>query len=180
MNQRIKPHVVVTKYSPNQSARTSKPSLIVLHSTEGHNRPGVSDLQGLGGWFANSASQVSSHVATDADGYSARFVKDDRKAWHCGAYNGVSLGIEQVGQAAQTSWDRDEYRETARWIARWSKQHGIPIRRGRVLNGRVLLSGVVTHAQLGHSGGDHHDPGKGYRLKDVLALARFYKAKLNA
>lgn len=178
MAQRYYPHVRVRRISPNQSSRNGQDiKLIVIHATAGHNRPGVSDLRNLGDWFANPASQVSSHVATDNEGNSARYVIDRRKAWHCAAYNGVSLGIEQVIPGDGTEITRDLYRETARWIAYWSKQHGIPIRQGRTAFGRVLRSGVVTHKSLGAPGGNHNDPGPGYDLGDLLKLARFYASK---
>jgi hypothetical protein len=89
------------------------PRLIVLHSTEGANLKGIVDLKGLGDWFDNPAAQASSHVATDAEGNSARFVDDSVKAWSCEFYNSMSLNIEQVGRAAQTSWPDAQIQETA-------------------------------------------------------------------
>lgn len=176
---RVTPHVVVRRNVRNQSSRNGvKPKLIVVHATESSNRPGSSDLAAIGEWFDNPASQASSHVCTDADGNSARYVLDDKKAWHCAGFNSVSLGIEQVGRAAQDSWTRDELRETARWIARWSKRHGIPIRKGEVRGGQVTKSGVLRHSELGVVGGGHSDPGGGYPLHAVLNLARFYKGRL--
>ncbi len=90
----------------------------------------------------------------------------------------MSLSIEQIGRAASEKWTRDEIRETARWIARWSKMHGIPIRKGAVNGGQVTRSGVVTHKMLGQLGGGHVDPGDRYPFDAVLNLARFYRAKL--
>lgn len=174
---RAYPKVVVRRSVRNQSARTGVPQLIVIHSTESDNRPGSGDLAAIGAWFDNAAAQASSHVCVDADGTSARFVSDERKAWHCAGYNSVSLGVEQIGRASQQSWTRDEIRETARWVAYWSRQHHIPIRRGQVAGGRVIRSGVVTHADLGMAGGGHHDPGGGYPLQGLLNLAKFYRGK---
>lgn len=176
---RIRPHVVVRRRSPNQSHRSASPRLIVIHSTESANRPGTGDLEAVAAWFARPESQVSSHVITDADGQSARCVKDGMKAWHCAGFNGVSLGIEQIGRAAQRSWTRDEVRETARWCARWSVLHNIPLRRGAVSNGSVTRSGIVRHMDLGSAGGGHSDPGPGYPLDDLIHLARFYAGKLH-
>ena len=142
-----------------------KPEIIVLHSTESHNAPGVADLQGLGGWFGNTAAQVSSHVATDGEGHSARFVADTDKAWHCMNFNRVSLGIEQIGQAAQTSWPDAQVKATAAWIAFWSKKYGIPLTHS-------TSHGVCMHSDLGVAGGGHHDPGSSYPLGKVLAYAK--------
>jgi N-acetyl-anhydromuramyl-L-alanine amidase AmpD len=178
--ERAQPHVEVRRLVRNCSSRHgASPLLIVVHDTEGANLPGLRDLQGLGDWFDNPAAQASSHVATDADGNSARFVRDEDKAWHVAFYNPVSLGIEQVGFASQKTWTSAEQAETARWIAYWSKLHGIPIRKGRVtLDGRVTCSGVVRHSELGRLGGDHHDPGPDYPLHDVLDLARGFRKRL--
>jgi hypothetical protein len=92
----------------------------------------------------------------------------------------VSLSIENVGRAAQTSWSAAQYRENARWIALWSKRHGIPIRKGKVntVTGHVIRSGVVRHSELGQLGGGHHDPGRGFDLAHVLRLAKQYRARL--
>lgn len=172
-----KPSVVLTRISPNRSARTTGPiRLIVLHSTESDNiEASEADLAGVAGWFANPASQVSSHVITDADGHSARCVPDEDKAWHSAAYNSASLGIEQIGRASQAVWGTSELQETARWIAKWSREHGIPIQHGAVSGGLVTRPGVVTHADLGYAGGGHTDPGSGYPLGAVIEQAKRLK-----
>jgi N-acetyl-anhydromuramyl-L-alanine amidase AmpD len=178
---RAMPHVNVRKLVRNHSTRHGATvSLIVVHDTEGANIPGsVRDLQGLAGWFDNPAAQASSHVATDGDGNSARFVRDEDKAWHVAFYNPVSLGIEQVGFASQKQWPAAQQAETARWIAYWSHLHGVPIRKGRVSrDGRVLRSGVVRHSDLGFLGGNHNDPGPAYPLHDVLVLARGFVKRM--
>lgn len=178
---RYRPNVVFTSLSPNQSSRNgARPRLIVVHSTESENRPGESDLRGVASWFANPAAQASSHVIVDADGNSARIVEDNRKAWTQAWFNPWSLSVEQVGRASQTQWARDELRETARWIARWSVLFDIPATKGVVdpVTGRVIKAGVVRHSDLGNRGGNHNDPGDGYPLASTLALSRFYRSKL--
>ena len=171
------PHVTVRKISPFASSRNgAKPLLIVVHATQSHNYKGDRDLAAIGEWFQNPAAQVSSHVCTDADGHSARYVPDAEKAWHCAGFNGVSLGVEQVGMVGDT-WTRAEVRETARWIAVWSRKHGIPIRQGQVnQNGTVIRSGVLRHSDLGAKGGNHDDPGSSYPWRLLLGLAVFYRA----
>lgn len=179
---RASPHVVLRRFVQNQSARSAgaRPALIVIHSTEGHNVKGVADLQALGALFDRPSSKASSHVAIDDEGQSARFVRDERKAWTCAGFNSVSLNIEQVGVAAGAAWTREEYRECARWVARWSLLYGIPIRSGRVSGRQVTRSGVVRHSDLGAVGGGHSDPGKGYRMTLMLTLARAYAVRLRA
>lgn len=178
MNRYV-PHVVVRDISANQSSRGGvRPRLIVVHSTESDNRVGSSDLAAVADYLGRPSTQASAHVIVDADGYSARLVDDDRKAWHCAGYNPASLGIEQIGRAAQSSWTRDEIRETARWVARWSKKYGIPIRRGAVAGGNVIRAGVLRHSDLGAIGGGHHDPGDAYPLDAMLRLAQFYRTRI--
>jgi N-acetyl-anhydromuramyl-L-alanine amidase AmpD len=156
----------VSRNVVNQSTRHGlKPRIIVLHTTEGHNRPGLSDLQGLASFFDSPNNQVSSHIANDAEGHDARMVPDERKAWTQAAFNSVSLSIEQIGQAAQTEWNDAQLDNTARWIAHWSKKWGIPITHS-------TDHGVCQHSDLGAKGGGHHDCGQGYPFARVLAKAR--------
>jgi len=164
-----------------QSSRNgADPLLIVLHDTEGANVPNSSrDLRGLGEFFDKLSTQASSHVANDEDGNSARYVRDSRKAWTQAFYNSVSLSIEQIGFARQ-DWNsqkkQPQLQETARWIAWWNKEHGIPIRRGRVSqDGRVLRSGVIQHRQLGNLGGGHVDVSEDFPMTKVLEMAREHR-----
>lgn len=176
---RIHPDVVVTDLSVNRSSRGGhKPVLIVVHSTEGRNIPkSASDLRGLAAYLGRPDVEASAHVCTDGDGHSARIVRDHDKAWHCAGFNAMSLGIEQIGLASGT-WGEYEYKETARWIARWSKMYGIPIRKGDVSGARILRTGVLRHSDLGMFGGGHHDPGTRYDLHKCLDLARWYRRYL--
>ena len=79
-----------TRIVGNQSSRGgAAPKLIVVHTTTDpdggrpvfRDRPGLKDLKRLGRWFDNPRSAVSSHVANDAQGHDARYVRDRRKAW---------------------------------------------------------------------------------------------------
>lgn len=182
--ERISPHVNVRRIVRNQSSRNGAPILlIVVHATQSSERVGTGDLESIGEWFDNSQAQASSHVCTDGEGHSARYVADGQKAWHCANYNSVSLGIEQIGFAEFKRWSDLEQRETARWIARWSVMHGVPLQKGRVTKTgvpQVLRPGVVRHSDLGPLGGGHSDPGAGYPLHDVLDLAREYRRRLLA
>ena len=172
---RVAPDVVVRGHSPNHYDYSPRYLIIVLHSTEGWNYEGSADLVGLRDFFSQWSTQAAAHVCTDDDGMSARTVADRYVAWHCSGLNDVSLGIEQIGFAAQQRWSRKELKETARWIAQWSHEHDIPIRRGIVRHGRVVQTGIVTHKELGSAGGGHVDPGSGYPVERVLKYARRYK-----
>jgi len=174
---RAKPKVVYENISPNQSSRGGeKPRLIVIHDTESPERKGKGDLIAVTDYLARLGVYASTHVVTDGDGLSARSVKDGDKAWHCASYNGISLGIEQIGYASRDKedWPDRQLKETARWVAKWSKKYGIPIE--HISN--LSKSGVVTHAQLGAAGGGHHDPGPGYPMRRMLRFAREFRAEL--
>lgn len=162
-----RPHERIVANVSNQSARGAKPSLIVLHSTESHNRIGVSDLQANVSWFDNPSSQASSHVIVDGEGISARCVPDARKAWTQSAFNSVALSVEQIGFAAQAQWPDAQLRKTAQYVAYWSSKYGIPLERSTV-------RGVCEHSSLGAAGGGHHDCGQNYPFDRVLTMARDY------
>jgi hypothetical protein len=170
--ERLHPRVEVIRWSPNYSGRGgARPSLIVIHATAGHNRPGISDLQGLGSWFASTSSQVSSHAATDNEGNSARFVLDVAKAWHVAGYNRLALGLEQVAPGDGREITQAMVKESGRWVAQWAHQHHIPIQPAIVDQGYVHRPGVIRHSQLGALGGNHDDPGP-YPEHELLQYAR--------
>lgn len=176
---RVHPRVVVRHLTGHRyHPRGARPSLIILHDTEGHNVPGSADLRSLGAIFATAVPPRSCHVATDAEGTSGRYVEDGDAAWQAVEYNRAALGIEQIGFASQTHWPEAQLRETARWIAHWSHVHGIPIRRARTAGGHVIRSGVGTHASLGSAGGGHTDPGPRYPFDHVLRLARGFRREI--
>jgi hypothetical protein len=175
------PHVTVRHNVACQSSRNGAAiQLIVVHDTEGGNIPHSSrDLAGLGDFFDKISTQASSHVATDEDGNSARYVPDRGKAWAQAFYNSPGLSIEQIGHAAD-DWNgagKDlQLHETARWIALWNKRYGIPIRRAVVTkDGRITRSGVIQHRSLGTLGGGHHDVSHDYPMSKVLAYARTHR-----
>lgn len=177
MNPEVSRNVV------NQSSRDgAAPQIIVLHTTEGHNRPGVGDLADLAAFFDQSSTQASSHVANDSEGNDCRMVPDSRKAWTQAGFNPVSLSIEQIGFAASDKplWFRDAPKQlanTARWCAYWHQEFGIPLQRGVIHGGSVVKEGIVGHAQLGVTGGGHHDPGTHYPFEYVIELAKVFAYK---
>lgn len=166
----------------NQSSRTGvKPALLVLHTTESHNRPGKSDIDSIINWFDNPVAQSSSHVIVDREGNSARCVKDGKKAWTQAWFNSFCLSIEMIGFASEskTAWllnERKGLKKVAKYLAHWSKYWDIPLQKAVVSNtGRVVKPGVIRHMDLGKLGGDHHDPGVNFPLDTVIRMAKWYK-----
>lgn len=166
----------------NQSDRQgATPKIIVLHSTESGDVRGLSDLSGIGSWFNNPAAEASAHVGVDAEGNSARYVPDGRKAWACSGFNRPSLNLEMVGRAswflARWTGRRRQLEEVARWLAYWSAKHHIPLEWGKVdrAAGIILKPGIVRHMDLGAIGGNHHDPGRFFPTSRVIRRARKIK-----
>lgn len=182
--KRAFPDVVYKRQTPNASSRGgSSIGVIVLHSTESSQiMHSISDIKGITDFLCRSSVQASAHVVTDGDGKSGRICRDSLKAWHVGNDNPYSLGIEQVGRAAQGrhAWGElgKELEETARWIALMSIVHRIPIQKAALTTGgSVIRRGVTTHDYCSHHGAgtDHWDPGD-YPIGKVLYLARGFKA----
>jgi hypothetical protein len=175
---RLKPQVVVEMWSHGFYPNELRPRGICLHSVEGQNHiESAADLRGLGALFLPRSFGASCTVGVDSDGHSGRYVHERDAAWHCADFNRVLLGIEHLGFAVQRQWSEKELREAARWIAQWSYNYGIPIRRGRISGGNITRWGVFTHHQLGSAGGGHVDPGDGYPVDHVLDLAQKIKAQ---
>lgn len=167
-NKVRRPHEKIKANVVNKSSRNGvKPAIIVIHSTESHNRPGTSDLQSIVDWFNNPSAQASSHVLVDDEGYSARCVPDSWKAWTQAAFNPPALSIEMIGFAAEASneWTPAQYKKVAQYLAYWSKKYGIPLIKSTTF-------GVCRHMDLGAAGGGHHDPGVNFDLDKLLALAK--------
>src|SRR5687768_18246439 len=92
------------KHDTSGSRALSAIKLVCVHTTEGHNRPGIEDLIGLANYF-NGPVQASSTVANDAEGNDVRLLRDDQIPWtqgrkgHSRNFNRESLSIEQIGFA---------------------------------------------------------------------------------
>lgn len=159
--------------SPNQSdnPRAMPPAWIVLHDTEGGTTASAN-----AGYFYNPASKVSAHLVVDGSGATYRCVDDDHQAWHAGAVNPKSLGLEMVAPPGAYKRTRDEWLqqdrlldETASRVSRWCLKYDIPevfvdadgLKRGD--------RGVTTHAEVTKAfGGTHQDPGVDFPIDELL------------
>lgn len=172
---RLVPNVIVRDLTTSKSSRNgAKPSLLVLHTTEGVMR--LADRARF--W---DTVEASAHVGVGNRKFgeqssSARYVKDEDKAWTEAFYNPVGLSIEIEGFASDRNWSDAVVNEVARWLAHWSIHTEIPLRRARVFGGRVIRSGVASHKQLGFLGGGHSDPGH-FPIRKAIRQARKIKAK---
>ncbi len=165
------PSEVVWRPSPNTSARTVDPSMVIVHTCEG-------SYSGCWSWLTNSRSGVSAHYVVNSDGTEvSQLVSDDRKAWHIGAeydctlnagvaceHNGAStnnftLGIEHAGYESQSSWSAGLIDRSAALLCALSTTWDIPLDRYH----------VVGHGQLQPY--NRSDPGRNWPWDAYLARA---------
>lgn len=127
---------------------------VVLHTVEG-------SYEGAIGTFQKGARKVSAHYVVGKAGALARCVEDEDTAWHCGSWNGRSIGIEHEGYAGKAStWTPELLRTSAR-LTRWlCDRYGIPIDREH----------IVGHVEA--PGATHTDPGPHFDWDAYLELVR--------
>lgn len=160
---------------------TQHPVRIVLHDTESHDVAGTSDISGIFNFWHTqknpdgTLAQYGVHFIVDEEGKTGQGGDPEQLQWHVGGANTGSVGIEQVGLASFTEkqWlaRPDQLIKVAKLLAWMNKEYGIPL--------RVSTSfGVSTHAMqsaVHPESGGHSDPGKGYPLEHVMAIARDFK-----
>lgn len=79
-------------------------------------------------WFANAASDVSSHLVVYPDGSAVVMVADDDIAWTAGNWNFRSLNNENVGYAGSTRFSEENHKRVGHWIAHHFTRFRIPFR----------------------------------------------------
>jgi hypothetical protein len=160
--------------SPNYSSRGGQTvRLVVVHTAEG-----ATTYQSLGSYFANPASQVSSHTGIDdTPGVVGEYVPRSGKAWTQANANPYSIATELCAFAAwQTAdWNRHPQMlaNCAAWIAEECAAFGIPnvkLSATQAQDGRTR--GVCGHVDLGAAGGGHWDPGPAFPWAKVIGGAQ--------
>jgi hypothetical protein len=164
--------------SPNHSPRGgARVRLIVLHTTEG-----AQSYQSLGAFFANPASQVSSHVGIDdTPGTVGEYVRRSRAAWTAAGANQAGVhGEFCTPSGAADGWSRADWLgkhhqmlvNAAAWIREEAALLDIPIVALTPAQAQGSGRGVCQHSDLGAWGGGHHDCGHGFPMDYVISLAR--------
>ena len=160
-------------------------TLIVLHSTEGGTAPSVAR------YFQEASSGGSAHIVVDDKGCQ-RCVADTTIPWGAPGANDQGFHIEQCGYAAWTAhqWEQHlpELHRVAYKVAAASKRFRIPIRFCTPTDLAAGKRGVTTHHAVSRwqtaikAPGDHShtDPGDGYPIDLVLALAAHYKKAMKS
>lgn len=151
-------------------AKRTKVDVVVLHTTENFERPGIARDVAL--WFAGiSAPQASAHFVVDArEVY--RCVLERDVSWAAPGANANGIHIELCGRAAQTEaeWD-DEYSKAVLLLAarvaaevciRWQ----IPPVAVDVAGLLRRERGLTTHAAVSEAfkKSTHTDPGAGFPM----------------
>lgn len=170
--------------SPNFSkGRKRSPLVIVLHTTESPEIPGVA--ANVANWFSQKASKVSAHYVVSATEV-IQCVEDKNQAWHAGKANGWSIGVEMCGKAGQSQSDwldpfsRKMLDRAARLVANLCTVHDIPV--SKLGPGDLLViaegndvKGICGHVDVSKSlGGTHWDPGPAFPWLDFLLAVRAY------
>ncbi len=161
------PFLQARNYTP---AARKGVDLVVLHSAETQERPGVA--WSVAKWFAGeTAPRASAHYVLD-DTTTIQCVHEADIAWHAPGANYNGIGIEHAGRAAQSREDwSDAYSRAvlARSIdlateicLRW----GIPAVVVDVAGLQRGVRGVTTHAAVSKAfaKSTHQDPGEGFPL----------------
>lgn len=86
-------------HSSNYTAwRNSSVSAVTIHTAQG-------SYAGTISWFKNSSANVSAHyVIRSSDGQVTQMVREAHRAWHVGAHNDYTVGIEHEGYVSSSSW----------------------------------------------------------------------------
>lgn len=150
--------------------------LCVIHTSEGS-----TTYTGLGSFFANPSSGVSSH--TGADNFTpntvGEYVPRSGKAWTAAGANPVAVQIELcTPSGAAMGWSAGDWQgqatmlaTCAAWIAEECAALGLPITRLTPAQAQGSGRGVCGHVDLGSWGGGHTDPGPNFPWAQVLAMA---------
>jgi N-acetyl-anhydromuramyl-L-alanine amidase AmpD len=162
------PTIGVMKTPNHTKARRSAGAIdqVVVHVTEG-------SFWGSVTWLRNRRSGGSSHFVVSRRGKIVQLVNLSDVAWHAGNNwtNRRSLGIEHEGYTRHGGFTAAQYKASARLLAYLSRRLAIPLDRSHVIGHDEVPDPDGT----GVGGFDHHtDPGRFWRWRHYLALARRY------
>ncbi len=159
------------------------PVRVILHDTECGDAAGISELEGVVGFWLRGAEKDGAHFIVDADGNVAQCGRPTELMYHAGGLNTGSVGIEQIGFAhfTEADWLRRpaQLDKVARLLAWLHTEYRIPLEVPARQGANKPNVGVMTHAMVsrfepGSLG--HTDPGSGYPIAHVLNIAKAYVA----
>lgn len=149
---------IMVKKSPNQGPRNSKIQYIVIHTAQG-------TFNGALSWLCNPKSKVSSHYLISKEGKIVNLVPIDKKAWHVGKANSMTIGIENEGDCTKQNWITPKlWDANVQLCAALCKELGLTVNKIIGHNDEVLRK----------LGNNHTDPGEWWSIeafrKDVQAV----------
>jgi N-acetylmuramoyl-L-alanine amidase len=153
--------------------------LMVEHIPVVRNVQGTQDFLNLARVLRDQG--LSLQAATDREGNVALYSRLNRLCWQAKGANQVSCGVEHMHMTLEEEWTREQLRASA-WLWQYAeREHGIPMRIGRIASGpgvvRVLRKGHTSHRRVAEAAGFHNrsDPGPGYDWEYVRRAAIFFK-----
>jgi len=145
--------------------RTTSITDVAIHDMEGYFNYTAYTL------FQNCSNNVSSHYCIrSSDGFIVQLISEDKKAWHIGAGNNYSIGIEHEGFANDASWYTEEMYQSSAALVVDITQSGYGIDPTTCYNGPSNVNGQIeplpTNIKIkGHchySFSTHYDPGENW------------------
>jgi len=112
---------------------------VITHITDGG-----ANINGTISWFKNPVAKVSAHYIVGQDGEVVQMVLHKDVAWHAGAANSDSIGIEHVANTRGLLITEPEWKASAdlvRWLCEMFK---IPMDRAHVL-GHCEVDKATSH-----------------------------------
>ena len=128
---------------------------------------------GTNAWFHNPNAIVSAHFGVAKSGFVEQYVDTEFEAYAEMAYNGVGISVEHEGFSGEhlTKQAIEADVKLFTWI---SQEHRIPLVWRNSPFGRA---GVLSHGELGVSGGDHLEcPGQPI-VNDLRAMLGLMKRR---
>jgi N-acetyl-anhydromuramyl-L-alanine amidase AmpD len=164
----------VANPSPNfREGRRAAVDQVVLHTTEGGLASSLDTLtdpfrQIVTDGQAENARVSAHYLVSEATIY--QLVGDENEAWHAGAHNAHTIGVEIVGTADDPrTWSAAIITQLSRLVAWLSLEYGIPLEYRADSSEPDTGRGFVAHGALDPE--RRHDPGVWFPWPQVQSAA---------
>jgi hypothetical protein len=167
------PHVDLDARGDIQTHGKQTPFRGVWHSTECGDAHGITELEGVVGFWMEQNLGYGAHVIIDKDGNSALCADPNQITYAVEHHNTNTWSVELIGYARFTPklwWARvKQLDKLARWMAWLNLEYGVPLQFG-------VSRGWSRHLDQSKAfGGSHTDPGVFFPYRFVLRKARKYR-----
>jgi len=166
--KRPKVNVDLRPFFLNEARGHQRKSIIVLHETVSHDRPGTGDITSVASFMDSTGLEIHGIIDQEANSgwcFDRRAIYDHTASGSCGV-NSKSVGFEQVSDipllsgntARKKAWDprgprRKQLLKVAEWCAWLSASEGIPL-----VYSDGTKPGITSHWSVSEAclGGDGH------------------------